>query len=453
MPRCVNLVRFRKHPSGTTRNDARTAPMAFFTLGINHQTAPVEIREKLAFNRAELPAVLAELTALPAVEEAVVLSTCNRTEVYCALDGDSPDHVLDWLASSRADLDPGVRDRFYSYADAEVVRHLLRVACGLDSLVIGEPQIFGQLKQAYDDARASHCVGPLMHRLFQYGFSVAKQVRTETAIGANAVSVAYAAVNLARQIFGDLDKHTALLVGAGETIELAASYLDDRKLSRMIVANRTTERARELASRYRGYAIALDDIPDHLGEADIVIASTASPDAIITRDIVEKALKGRKHRPIFMVDIAVPRDIEPAVGKLDDVYLYTVDDLQGVIDENRASRAQAAQEAEEIIEAKTRTFLEQLHSLDAVPLIRSLRERGEAEKRRALEKAERMIAAGKPPEEVMAWLANNLTNRLLHGPTSTLRDAASEMRPDLVRAARELFDLDRQGGHDDEDQT
>lgn len=418
--------------------------MAFFTLGINHQTAPVEIREKLAFSRAELPAVLDDLTALPEVEEAVILSTCNRTEVYCALDGNSPDRVLDWLASSRADLDPGVRDRFYSYAERDVVRHLLRVACGLDSLVIGEPQIFGQLKQAYDDARTKGCVGPLIHRLFQYGFSVAKQVRTETAIGANAVSVAYAAVNLARQIFGDLDKHTALLVGAGETIELAASYLNDRGLSRMIVANRTIERAQELASRFKGYAIPLDEIADHLGEADIVIASTASPDAIITRKIVEKALKGRRHRPIFMVDIAVPRDIEASVGNLDDVYLYTVDDLQGVIDENRASREQAAREAEEIIEAKTQLFLEQLHSLDAVPLIRTLRDRGEEEKRRALEKAERMIAAGKPPEEVMVWLANTLTNRLLHAPTSTLRDAAGELRPDIVRAARELFDLDRQ---------
>ncbi|MDX1443936.1 MAG: glutamyl-tRNA reductase [Gammaproteobacteria bacterium] len=416
--------------------------MAFFTLGINHQTAPVEIREKLAFNRAELPQALAALRDLPEVEEVVLLSTCNRTEVYCAVDGDSPSAVLDWLASARADMDPGVRDRFYTYSEDEVVRHLLRVACGLDSLVIGEPQIFGQLKQAYDDARTHDTVGPLMHRLFQYGFSVAKQVRTETAIGANAVSVAYAAVNLARQIFGDLNRHTALLIGAGETIELAASYLHDRKLARMIVANRTAERAQEVASRYKGFAIPLDEIGAHVGEADIVIASTASPDVILTRKAVEKALAGRKHRPIFMVDIAVPRDIESSVGELDDVYLYTVDDLQGVIEENRASREQAAQDAEEIVEAKVSLFLEQLHSLDAVPLIRGLRDKGEAEKRRALEKAERMLAAGKPADEVMLWLANTLTNRLLHAPTSTLRDAASELRPDLVRAARELFELD-----------
>jgi glutamyl-tRNA reductase len=416
--------------------------MAFFTLGINHQTAPVDIREKLAFNRAELPAALQALDALPDVEEAVLLSTCNRTEIYCALTHDDPAPVLDWLASARADTDPTVRDRFYAYREETAVRHLLRVACGLDSLVIGEPQIFGQLKQAYDDAREHGNVGPQMHRLFQFGFSVAKQVRTETAIGANAVSVAYAAVNLARQIFGDLDGRTALLVGAGETIELAASYLHDRKLSRMIVANRTAARAQELASRFKGYSIALDEIGAHINEADIIVASTASPDIILTRATVEKALAGRRHRPIFMVDIAVPRDIEASVGELDDVYLYTVDDLQGVIEENRASREQAAADAEEIVAAKAQRYIEQLQHLDTVPTIRALRDKGEMEKQRALEKAERMLAAGKPTEEVLAWLANTLTSRLLHGPTSSLRDASDDMREDVVRAAKELFGID-----------
>lgn len=415
--------------------------MPFFVLGINHQTAPVAIREKLAFNRAQLPDVLCALNSVPEVRETVVLSTCNRTEIYCELDQATPDAVLNWLAAERVADDPSVRERFYAHKEKHVVKHLLRVACGLDSLVLGEPQILGQLKQAYDDAKAAGTVGPVLHRLFQYGFAVAKQVRTETAIGANAVSVAYAAVNLARQIFGNLDKHTALLIGAGETIELAANYLNDRKLKRMIVANRTQERAHDLALRFKGYAIGLNEIPDHLGEADIVIASTASPDTVLTRKMVEQAFIGRKHRPVFMADIAVPRDIESSVGEMSDVYLYTVDDLQNVIEENRASRQQAAAEAEDIIEARAQFFLDQLRSLDAVPLIQALRERGQSEQQQALRKAERMLASGKPADEVMRWLACTLTNRLLHAPTANLRNTLSENRADILRAARELFGI------------
>lgn len=416
--------------------------MPFFSLGINHDTAPVEIREKLAFNREQLPAALKELAELPDVQEAVLLSTCNRTEIYCALDSATPKGVLDWLAGERAADDPSVRERFYAHEDNNVVQHLLRVACGLDSLVLGEPQILGQLKQAYDDARRAGSVGPVMHRLFQYAFQVAKQVRTETAIGANAVSVAYAAVSLARQIFGDLSTHTALLVGAGETIELAAGYLHDRKLGRMIVANRTVSRAQELATKHRGYAISLDELPDHFGEADIVISSTASPDVVITRRLVENALHGRRHKPVFMVDIAVPRDIEPSVSGLSDVYLYTVDDLQHVIEENRAGREQAARDAEEIVSARAQMFMEQLHTLDAVPLIQGLRRRGEQERNHALEQAQRMLASGRPAEEVTNWLANTLTNRLLHTPTQALRQAAADARPELVALLRELYGLD-----------
>ncbi|HEX7029867.1 MAG TPA: glutamyl-tRNA reductase [Gammaproteobacteria bacterium] len=416
--------------------------MPFFILGINHQTAPVDIREKLAFNREQIPDALGELVRLPELEEAVVLSTCNRTEIYCAINGASPAPVLDWLAAARAGDDPSVRERFYAHEERDVVRHLLRVACGLDSLVVGEPQILGQLKQAYDDANAANTVGPVLHRLFQYAFQVAKQVRTETAIGANAVSVAYAAVSLARQIFGDLSGSTALLVGAGETVELAAHYLCDRKLGRLIVANRTVARAQELAARHRGYAIALNEIPAHLGEADIVISSTASTEPVLTRAMVETAVRGRKHKPVFMVDIAVPRDIEAAVGELADIYLYTVDDLQHVIEENRASRAQAAADAEEIIDARAQMFIEQLQSLDAVPVIRDMRALGETERDRALEQAHRMLAAGQPPGEVMKWLANTLANRLLHRPTAGLRDAAANGDADVVAAARELFGLD-----------
>lgn len=425
--------------------------MPFVTLGINHQTAPVDIREKLAFNREQLPEVLGALRELSGVEEAVVLSTCNRTEIYCELQDDSAEQILEWLALTRIDDDPGVRERFYTYRGTDTVRHLIRVACGLDSLVLGEPQILGQLKQAYDDARAAGTVGPDMHRLFQYAFQAAKQIRSETAIGANAVSVAYAAVSLARQIFGELADHTALLIGAGETIELAASYLNHRGIGRVIVANRTLARAQELASRYNGFALALAQIPDHLAEADIVISSTASPDAILHRDEVEAALAERRRKPIFMVDIAVPRDVDPAVSELEDVYLYTVDDLHNVIEENRAGRAQAAKEAEDIVASRAKLFVEQMQALDAVPVIRSVRDAADAQKARAIEQAKRMLANGRSAEEALEWLAHTLTNRLLHAPSANLRLAAQEMRKDIVQAARELYGLNEPGTGEEED--
>lgn len=425
--------------------------MPFFTLGINHQTAPVDIREKLAFNREQIPEVLRALRELPEVEEAVILSTCNRTEIYCELQEDRVERILEWLAATRIDDDPTVQERFYTYRDADTVRHLIRVACGLDSLVLGEPQILGQLKDAYDDARAAGTVGADMHRLFQYAFQAAKQIRSETAIGASAVSVAYAAVSLARQIFGDLSGHTALLIGAGETIELAASYLGHRAIGRLIVANRTVARAQELAARYNGFALALNQIPEHLADADIVISSTASPDPVLRRAEVEAALAARRRKPIFMVDIAVPRDIEPSVGELEDIYLYTVDDLHNVIEENRASREQAAKEAEDIVAARAKMFIDRLRALDAVPVIRGVRSAAHAQKQRAVEEAKRMLAAGRSPEEALEWLGHTLTNRLLHAPSANLRQAAQEMRLDIVQAARELFDLDDPAAGEDED--
>lgn len=416
--------------------------MPFFSLGINHQTAPVAIREKLAFNREQIPAALKQITALPDVSEAVILSTCNRTEIYCELDAGNADVILDWLASERTSDDPAVRERFYQHRDRDSVAHLLRVACGLDSQVLGEPQILGQLKQAYDDARRAGTAGPMMHRLFQHSFSVAKQVRTETAIGANALSVAYAAVSMARQIFGDLSKHTALLVGAGETIELAASYLRDRGLQRMIIANRTLERAQQLASQYQGFAIPLPELDAHLGDADIVISATASPELVLRFDMVKRAFADRKHRPMFLVDLAVPRDIDARIGEFDDAYLYTVDDLESVIEENRAGRQAAAIDAEAIVHARADAFIEQQKNLEHVPLIQSLRLFGEQEQQRAMEKAERMLANGKPADEVMRWLAGTLTNRLLHGPTSGLKDAAANNNRDVLDAIRAMFHLD-----------
>ncbi|WP_373508108.1 glutamyl-tRNA reductase, partial [Thiocapsa sp.] len=306
--------------------------MKLLVLGLNHKTAPVDVRERLAFGPDIIVGALRDLTSCDGVAEGVVLSTCNRTEIYCAVQDCSEEAVRHWLSRFHGVEQERVGPFLYAYLGRDAVTHLLRVCSGLDSMVLGEPQILGQVKTAYQTATDCTATGKLLGRLFQHAFSVAKTVRTETAIGSSPVSVAFAAVNLARQIFSDLSQQTALLIGAGETIELAARHLHRAGIGRIIVANRTVERAHELAAQFDGYAIALAEIGNHLAEADIVIASTASPLPVLGKGTVERALKKRKHRPMFMVDIAVPRDIEPEVRELSDVYLYTIDDLQGVID-------------------------------------------------------------------------------------------------------------------------
>jgi glutamyl-tRNA reductase len=416
--------------------------VTLLAFGINHKTAPVAIREKVAFAPDRLEAALHDLQSHTAISEAAIVSTCNRTELYCGLDDPDSLAVIDWFREyhhlSATDLDPYV----YTHLDHAAVQHILRVASGLDSLVLGEPQILGQIKDAYHAASQAGTLGQQLNRLFQHTFLVAKQVRTDTAIGSSPVSVAFAAVSLARQIFSSLDQHTALLIGAGDTIELVARHLSEQQVKTIIVANRTVERARLLADQFsRGEAIALADIPERLVDADIVIASTASQLPILGKGAVERALKLRKHRPVFMVDIAVPRDIEPEVGELSDVYLYTVDDLHEVIEEGRQSREEAAQLAEEIIETQVEHYMGWLRSLEAVDVIRSYREQAEQIRDRALQQAQRQIAAGKDANEVMNELARTLTNKLLHQPTVQMNRAAFEGREDLLDKARELFDL------------
>jgi glutamyl-tRNA reductase len=309
--------------------------------------------------------------------------------------------------------------------------------------VLGEPQILGQIKTAYAQAGEAQAVGPVLNRMFQHAFAVAKQVRTDTAIGASPISVAFAAVSLARQIFGDLGSKTALLIGAGETIELAARHLRGNGIGRMIVANRTFERAHALAEPFGGFAIALHELGDHLHEADMVITATASQLPILGKGAVESALKRRKRRPMFMVDIAVPRDIEPEVGDLEDVYLYTVDDLEQVIDENRRSRQEAAQQAEEIIDAQVGHFLDWLRMQGSADIIRDLRASAEQTRDEVLERALGQLAQGRPPEEVLRHMAHALTNKLMHAPTVALREACQTGQFDTVEAARLLFDLSR----------
>ena len=336
--------------------------MTLIAFGINHKTAPVDIREKVAFAPEKMEQALHECINKGEVSEAAIVSTCNRTELYfCLLEDDASNHditpQLGWFCQYHQLKIEDIEPYIYQHSNNDAVQHILRVASGLDSLVLGEPQILGQIKDAYNTANQAGTIGRQLNRLFQHTFSVAKQVRTDTAIGASPVSVAFAAVSLSKRIFADLSKHTALLIGAGETTELVARHLADQGLNKMIVANRTVERAKILASNFKAEAIALSDMPDRLVEADIIIASTASQLPILGKGAVERALKSRKHRPMFMVDIAVPRDIEPEVGDLDDVYLYTVDDLHEVIEEGRHSREEAAKQAEEIIENQVDHFM------------------------------------------------------------------------------------------------
>ncbi len=415
--------------------------MQFVTYGINHNTAPVSIRENIAFNADVLPAALASLKQQPYVVEAVILSTCNRTEIYCYIDDDCHTLVNKWLHDFHQQAENSLDEHMYCHQGNDAMRHLLRVACGLDSMMLGESQILGQIKTAYSDALNAETLGKMLGRLFQHAFTVAKQVRTDTAIGDSPVSVAFAAVSLAKQIFSDLANSTALLIGAGETIELVARHLHDNGVGRIIIANRTIERAHDLAKQLDGYAISLGEMPIHLAEADIVISSTASQLPILGKGTVERALKQRKRRPIFMVDIAVPRDIEPEVGNLEDIYLYCVDDLHGIIEENLQSRREAAVQAEEIIENQVEHFIAWLRTQDAVPVIRAIREKAELESEYLLEKAKKQLEQGLPVEDILNDLARSLTNKLLHEPSRQLRQSGFDTDNNLIEAARSLFNI------------
>jgi len=416
--------------------------MALLAVGLNHKTAPVQIRERVVFAPEQLPDTLRSLASQANISEAAILSTCNRTEMLCCVDTADSAVIIEWLREHREfsvnELDPYM----YTHPEQSAVRHMLRVASGLDSLVLGEPQILGQLKDAYSTAKDAGTIGTQLSKLFEYTFSVAKQVRTDTAIGASPVSVAFSAVSLSKQIFSDLSEHTALLIGAGETIELAARHLKESGIKRLIIANRTLAKAEALVKEVEGYAITLGDIPAHLAEADIVISSTASQLPILGKGAVERAIKIRKHQPILMVDIAVPRDIEEEVGELDDVYLYTVDDLQEIIDEGLRSRQEAALQAEEIIDTQVTHFMGWLRSLDAVSTIRTYRSKIDVIREAELDKAKRMLAQGNDPEKVLTQLARGLTNKIVHTPSAQMKQAGFDGRADLLDAARELLDLD-----------
>ncbi len=421
--------------------------MSLLAFGLNHRSAPVALREQVSFPEDALPAALRELADCEGIEEAAIVSTCNRTDLYCGLGAGGARAATEWFRRYHRLTADNWRSCLYTHHSDAAVRHIMRVASGLDSMVLGEPQILGQVKRAYQAALRTGTIGQVLGRLFQQTFAVAKQVRTDTEIGSSPVSVAFAAVRLAQQIFGDLSRYTALMIGAGETVELAARHLRSRGLRRMIIANRTIESAHRLAEDFEGFGISLGEIPVHLSEVDIVLASTASREPILRKSEVESAFRSRKHRPMFIADIAVPRDVEAEVGSLPDVYLYTVDDLEGVIEENLRSRREAADKAEQIIDTKVSHFMGWLGTLDAVSTIREYREAAEDTRNAVLDKAHRMLRTGSEPEAVLNFLANTLTSKLLHNPTVQLRRAGSRSRDDLVEAARVLFELDRDDSH------
>ncbi|MHB1174884.1 MAG: glutamyl-tRNA reductase [Sulfuriferula sp.] len=413
--------------------------MQLFTFGINHQTAPLSIREQVAFHAERMEEALRDLTTHTPVKEAAILSTCNRTEVYC--NTNQGEVALDWLARYHQLKRSVIQPYLYALPQAEAARHAFRVASGLDSMVLGETQILGQMRQAVKTAEHAGTLGMLLHKLFQRTFAVAKEVRTTTEIGASSVSMAAAAVRLAERIFPSIAEQNVLFIGAGEMIDLCATHFAARHPKHILVANRTEERAHQLADRYNGSAIALADLPEHLANYDIVVTCTASPLPILGKGMVERALKARRHRPIFMVDLAVPRDIETEVAELADVFLYTVDDLGEVVKQGMDNRQAHVGQAEAIIEARVETFVHWMETREMVPTIRGLRDHAERYRRHELERAQKMLARGDDPHEVIDVLSRALTNKFLHLPTHALSHAGDSERQELAALLARLYSL------------
>jgi len=412
--------------------------MQLFTIGVNHTTAPIAIREHVAFNNENLRHALSDLTAQNAAE-AAILSTCNRTEIYVQSSRSEP--IVDWLANYHKLELANVQPYTYTLANDEAVKHAFRVASGLDSMVLGEPQILGQFKQSVKIAQEAGTLGTHLHKLFQRTFEVAKEVRTNTDIGGSSISMAAAAVKLAQRIFGDIKDQKVLFIGAGEMIELCADHIAAQKPKSMTVANRTLERGTELAEKIGGKAILLNDLPDCFAEFDIVITSTASQLPIVGLGMVERAIKARKHRPMFMVDLAVPRDIEPEVAQLDDVFLYTVDDLAQVVSDGMENRQEAAIDAEMIVSARVESFMQWLKKRDSVPTIKALRDQAEATRVAELDKAMKLIQKGESADKVLEALSNALTNKFLHAPSHALNQSHGDEHARLEELVRQIYHI------------
>lgn len=416
--------------------------MDLFAIGINHNTAPIEIREKIAFTHEQLRNALSDARKQVSVREIAILSTCNRTEVYCVADPASSDAVVQWLCDYHHLKRQVLSDSIYQHHGQAVVEHLTRVAAGLDSMMLGEPQILGQVKTAFSLADQYGTLGPVLARLSSTIFRIAKRVRTDTSIGKNPVSVGFATAALATKIFTNLSDCNALLIGAGDMIESVAEHLKSHGLTNFVVANRTIENAQELVNRIGGTASNLADIPEHLIDTDIVVASTSSELPILGKGSVERALKFRRHKPIFMVDLAVPRDIEPEVAKLADVYLYSIDDLREIVDANIKSREAAAIQAEQLISEAVRDYAREVRALTAVATITDLRSKFEKIKIEEVAVAKKRLEKGDDPAAVVDQLANRLTNKMTHSPSTQLKAASADGRDDTIELVRELFELD-----------
>lgn len=424
--------------------------MEIIALGLSHKTAPVELREQLSVPEQELPKALELLGRAPAILEQMILSTCNRVEVYATVeDVEEGRAAIVRFLSEYHGIDRALFEgTLYLYTQAEAVRHVFRVASSLDAMVIGEPQIVGQFKAAYQVALEQEATGAILNHLCERALYVAKRVRTETGVAQAAVSVPSAAVELAKKIFGDLSGRTAMILGAGEMAELAARHLLDEGVKSIIVSNRSYERAKELAERLQGKAIPFAEIKDELTHADVVISSTGAPHYVLWRPEMETVIRLRKNRPIFLIDIAVPRDIDPSVNDLDNVYLYDIDDLEGVVQANLRERKKEAERAEAIVEKEVAHFLSWLKSLEVVPTIVSLRRKLEAIREAELEKTLNRLPHLTPKErEVIAALTVSLINKILHEPMTELkRQAASRDGYLYTTVLRKLFSLDDEQG-------
>jgi glutamyl-tRNA reductase len=440
--------------------------MSLVLLGINHTTASIALREKVAFPPEKLSSALQEICGLEVVNEAVIVSTCNRTEIYLDCSGieglnndeisaddlhenrrlaDYQQSVSKWLAGFHNLSQSELEASCYVAGADDVVRHLMRVSCGLDSMVLGEPQILGQIKSAFAVSKDLNAVGPGLGRAFQDAFSIAKEVRTDTAIGENPVSVAYAAVALAERIFSHIDTLSVLLIGAGRTIELVARHLSERGVTKITVANRTLDNALELAAKFSAKGVLLSEIPEQLIHTDVVVSSTNSQLPLLGKGAVERALKQRRHKPMLLIDLAVPRDIEAEVGDIPDAYLYSVDDISAVIEDGVKSRTEAAEQAKSIIERGVEDYRKHVNSLNAVATLRAFRSKADEIRESELQRALKALEKGEAPADIISALARGLTNKLIHSPSVAMKKASAEGRDEILILTQELFELGKDG--------
>jgi len=415
--------------------------MSLLVLGINHKSSSITLREKLTFDATRINDALQSLQRLDNVREAAILSTCNRSELYCICHDEDASEILTWLGEYHDVPLLQFSDKAYEFWQGAAVRHMMAVASGLDSMVLGEPQIFGQMKTAYSNAQHANVAGAELSRLFQHVFSSAKEIRTETELGAHPISLAYISLTLAKRIFSNISDNRVLLIGAGEMIELVAKHFYENGIQQILVANRTLEKADSIAQKVNGHSITLSELPEQLHKVDIIVTSTAAPVPILGKGTVESALKKRHHQPMFMVDLAVPRDIESEVSHLSDIYLYTIDDLQEIIHDNLKNRESASEQAKLIIDRRSAEYTSLKKERMAIGTLKAYRQKIENLRKTELSKASRLIEAGEDPQDVLERLSHNLINKIMHEPSLALKKAGAEERFDYIAWTKDLFGL------------